>query len=402
MLYDGHHCMNSTENVTERIASIHIQEYDSTPDIIVSAPAMVRLLGEQLLEAEGLYIALPLDMYVTLAISARKDSSVRFFAADINERKRTNLSNLKYKKEDRWANLVKAAFFIFSHTSHYEHGFNVTITGTIPHNLGFGSSKALVCAALAAVSNLVGKPCSAGELEKLALSLDHDYFDRRSVRAEYTALVQARADSMLYVDGAKDWVEPLPFLFSDLVMIFTDSKVPRVPIDSEIETRAHDFHKVLNTIQNGYRRLRDVDLEDLEEYTGLIPESSRRHCMFMLEEINRIKEMREAAAVKDVAAIARVINKSQAGLRNYYEISCPEVDWLIKRAQEIDGVLASRMVGKGFGGCTLSIMRAEAKAEYIKRLEEYERIFGFKPVAWEVHCGGGLSISTPGLLGNIV
>ncbi|MBU0956151.1 MAG: galactokinase [Spirochaetes bacterium] len=392
--------MNPTDTITERISSLHAQEYDALPDVIVAAPSIVRLLGEQLIETEGLYIALPLDMYAAVAISARKDTSVRFFSADINERKRTNLSNLKYKREDRWANLVKCAFFAFQHQTHLEHGYNITITGNIPHNLGFGASKALVCAAIAAVANLVGCACSPCELEKIALKLDTEYFERRAVLAEYTALVQARADSMLYIDEAKEWVEPLPYLFSDYILVFTDSKVPRVPIDNEIESRIGDFQHVVQRLRKGQRRLRDIDMEELDEYTGIIPESTRRHCMFMLEEIQRIRELREAAGTRDLAAAGRLINKSQAGLRNHYEISCPEVDWLIKRALEIDGVLASRMVGKGFGGCTLTIMQASAKADYLKRLEEYERIFGFKPVYWEAQCGNGLNMYTPSFSGT--
>jgi galactokinase len=86
------------------------------------------------------------------------------------------------------------------------------------------------------------------------------------------------------------------------------------------------------------------------------------------------------------------MNKSQAGLRNNYEISCPEIDWLVKRALEIDGVLTSRMIGKGFGGCTLSVMRSAALPEYLSRLEEYERIFGFKPNALEIFIGAGMIV----------
>ncbi|HRZ65894.1 MAG TPA: galactokinase, partial [Spirochaetia bacterium] len=94
----------------------------------------------------------------------------------------------------------------------------------------------------------------------------------------------------------------------------------------------------------------------------------------------------------DAAAFGRTVNKSHSSLRNLYEVSCPEIDWLAKRATEIDGVLCSRLTGKGFGGCTLSVMSEAALAEYRKRLEDYERIFGFRPVVYETRIAGGLRV----------
>jgi galactokinase len=81
------------------------------------------------------------------------------------------------------------------------------------------------------------------------------------------------------------------------------------------------------------------------------------------------------------------MNRSHEGLRDLYEVSCPEVDWLVKRALEIDGTLCSRMTGKGFGGCTITFIKRGAIEEYKKRLEEYERIFGFRPAIRETELG---------------
>jgi len=401
LLYYCSDSMNPIDNYVEQISSLHIQEYDDAPDVIVSAPAIIRLLGEQLVEIEGMYIALPLDMKTVIAVSARKDTSIRFFAADINERKRTNITNLRFKREDRWANHVKAAFYAFFSAATPDHGYNVTILGNIPHGLGFGSSESLVCAAIWAVANVTGQVRSPEDVVRMASKLEIEYFEKDAPQADYTALVQARPSSMLYVDGGKDWVEPLPFLFADCLMVFTDSRVPRVPIDKEIAKRSNDSHNIVQLLGKEKRRLRDIDLEEFDEYTGLIPESARRHSIFMIEEIQRIREARDAAANKDLLAFSRLINKSQAGLRNYYEVSCPEIDWLVKRALEIDGVLASRMIGKGFGGCTLTIMRPDTKSEYLKRLDEYERIFGFKPQYWEAQCGSGLSTYVPSILAHL-
>jgi galactokinase len=105
-----------------------------------------------------------------------------------------------------------------------------------------------------------------------------------------------------------------------------------------------------------------------------------------------VSEAEDAISRQDYVSFGKIINKSHASLRSLYEISCPEIDWLTKRALELDGVLCSRLVGQGFGGCTLTILKREEKETYINKLEEYERIFGFRPIVHEVSTGAGLRI----------
>ena len=125
---------------------------------------------------------------------------------------------------------------------------------------------------------------------------------------------------------------------------------------------------------------------------GELPESIRRRCLFILEEVRRVSEAEDLLARGDLAGFGRIVNKSQAGLRNLLEVSCPEVDWLVKRSSEIEGTLCSRLTGKGFGGCTISIMSRSAVEEYKGRLEEYERIFGFKAAIYETAVSGGIEL----------
>jgi galactokinase len=115
--------------------------------------------------------------------------------------------------------------------------------------------------------------------------------------------------------------------------------------------------------------------------------------MHIVQELHRISEAEEALHKADFGSLSKIITHSHESLRDLYEVSCPEIDWLVKRAQEINGVLGSRMTGRGFGGCTYTIIRDEAIPEYRKRLEDYERIFGFHPVIYEVKLSTGSRIT---------
>ena len=94
---------------------------------------------------------------------------------------------------------------------------------------------------------------------------------------------------------------------------------------------------------------------------------------------------------------SRIVNRSHEGLRDRFEISCPELDWLVKRALEftipdVPELVCSRMTGRGFGGCTYTILKNEHEQEYIKKLDDYERIFGFKPVVYKVTPSDGVRV----------
>jgi len=382
--------MKTTVETTD-IAQLHRMEYEASPDVVVSAPGCIRLLGEHTADSDGLMIAFPMDRRISVAVSGRRDSSIRFYAADLNERKRTNLSNLKYKREDRWANYVKAALYAYAGESTGLKGFNITVSGDIPQALGLGSATALQCAAAKAAALVAGFDPSPEELARTIVRTDRGYFERDTKAAAYLATLASSDGAMVYVDAAAESGENLPSVFADARLVLTDSKVPRPPVDSEMRQRGDDCAKGLSMMDgSGSRRLRDFTIDDLDEYMGLMPERIRRHCAFFVEEVQRVKEAREASLHGDLHAFAKILNKSQSGLRNSYEISCPEIDWLVKRAVEIDGVLVSRMIGKGFGGCTVSAMSDQALGEYRSRLEEYERIFGFKPHALEISVGAGM------------
>ena len=133
---------------------------------------------------------------------------------------------------------------------------------------------------------------------------------------------------------------------------------------------------------------------DLVESMGHFPEEIRRRSMHVVQEIRRVQDARDCLLCADIPGFSRLLFHSHESLRDLYEVSCPEIDWMIKRAQETEGVLGARMIGQGFGGCTYTIIRNDAVGKYRERLEEYERIFGFRPAIYEVRLATGSRVIT--------
>jgi galactokinase len=375
------------------IAALHRAEYDVAPDIIAAAPGVVKFLGEHTEASDGLVLAAALSFEIQVAISLRRDSSLRFFAADLGERKRTSVGNLKFKREDRWANYPKGVLDLFVREGLPARGFNFTITGDIPVGLGLASSAALGLASALAFKELFGLNKRGEELADLARRAEAEFLGHPVPAYDHLAGAAPAGGTVSIVDLRTDRRRAVPFLEGNNLVVLTDSKVPRMSVDGELKQRADDCMKCLAVLARGSpKTLRDFGPEDVDELMGSLPESVRRRCLHVVEEIARVAEAEEALVKGDAASFGRAVNKSHVSLRNLYEVSCPEIDWLAKRAVEIDGVLCSRLTGKGFGGCTVSVMAEAALPEYRKRLEDYERIFGFRPTIHETRLAGGLRV----------
>ncbi len=386
-------CEGLYEVPMKDIAALHRAEYDAPPDIIAAAPGVVKFLGEHTEASDGLVLAAALSFEIRVAISLRRDSSLRFFAADLGERKRTSLGNLKFKREDRWANYPKGVLDLLFKTGTPPKGINFTIVGDIPMGLGLASSASLGLASTLALSELFGLGHRGEELAEFARKAEADFFEHPLPVYDHLSAIAPGGGTVSIVDLRANRRRAVPFLDGDYAIVMTDSKVPRLSVDAELRQRSDDCKKCLQLLSRGSpRTLRDFRPDEVEELMGVLPESVRRRCLHVVEEMARVVEAEEALVKGDAAGFGRAVNKSHASLRNLYEVSCPEIDWLAKRALEIEGVLCSRLTGKGFGGCTVSVMKETSLPEYRKRLEDYERIFGFRPAVHEARIAGGLHL----------
>ncbi|MDR0322091.1 MAG: galactokinase [Treponema sp.] len=373
------------------IGQIHRSEYElensrSIPVVIAQAPGRIHFLGEQGGPDRGFFLSAAIDRFINVAVSSRKDNSFRFYAADLSERKRTTIAGLKFRREDRWANYLKTAIFLFIELGYPMKGLNFSFCGDIPQHVGLASSTAIEVATAAALRSLFRVQISDIDLAQKLNEAHFALFGAPSDLADYQVCLLARKDQFLIVDSSEGEVKLIKSPFSRFRFVLVDSRVPRMGAENEIAIRRADILKgfeFLSEKRDG-AAFKDFAPNDLIEVLGDFPEQIRRRSMHIVGEIHRVTDASDALERSDLASLAKIIYHSHESLRDLYEISCPEVDWLVKRAQEIEGSAGSRMTGMGFGGCTYTIIRKELVEEYKSRLEEYERIFGFRPVIFEV------------------
>ncbi|MDA3939097.1 MAG: galactokinase [Spirochaetia bacterium] len=360
--------------------NLHKFEYGVEPEVIAEAPGVINLLGEHTDFSDGYVIQVAINNTVKVAMSKRDDNSLRFFASDLGERKKTTIANLKYKREDRWANYIKGVLYEFIQLGYNFKGLDITILGDIPQGVGLGASAAIGIASALSLRTLFDFEITDIQLVQAAYLSESAFIGNSERLTDQFCSYYAEENSSVFLDIRTLEYANIPFDLREYKLVITNSNVPVVDSEEEIGERQAECQKcvgILNVKNNG-SSLRDFDQSDLDQGMGKLSEASRRLCLHVIDENQRVLDGKKHLEQRDYLSFGRLLNRSHESLRDNFEVSCPELDWLVKRAAEIDGCAGSRMAGPGFCGCTVSLMREDAFAKYDIRLEEYDRIFGFQ------------------------
>jgi len=383
----------------QKIVSFHTGEYESAPELTVSAPGRFHLLGEHTWFAKGNTLSMAIDYNLYISLSVRNDQNYRLYSVSLGERKKISASNLKYRKEDRWANSVKAVISSFMEYGIHIPGLNITILSEIPADAGLGTPNALKVATGLALHRLFAPTLEDSVLVALLERANTHFLKTYAHRADILCALTAKKGHCVRTDHHKVTADLVAFPNDQYSIVLTDSRVPRLLAREELAMRIQECIRAYEIVKTDpdapadFNQMTESVLEEIND----IPESVRRRVIFIIRESESVREAVNALSNREYVTFSRIVNRSHEGLRDRFEISCPELDWLVKRALEfvqpdVPDLICSRMTGRGFGGCTYAILRTGDVEPYLKKLEDYERIFGFKPVQYKVTASDGARV----------
>ena len=383
----------------------HKLEYQEKPDIVAKAPGRFHLIGEHSWFFKDKTMSMAVNLPVYVAVSKRDDTTVKFYFHQLKERKKTSLTSLKMKKEDRWANAVKAIVYGFTSGGFTLGGMNITIySETIP-SAGFGITTAAKAAAAVAIKNLFNLNCSDMELLQVIERGNRRFLQSNNYIADNYAALFAKKGNIIVTDHFKNSWDYVPFNFEDKKILLVDTKVPRVSVWNEETLHEPQYALIMGdmrerkaNVYGGWRYIDDVT--DINEQLSVVSEDVRRKLLSVLYEHNDVLEAREGIEKGDFFKFARAVNHSHESMRDMFNISCPEIDWILKRVNELEPnldfvrnpVTCGRITGKGFGRCLYAIMREGDIENFRKKITEFEKIFGFHPDVYEIEPSDGACI----------
>ncbi len=383
----------------------HELEYGQKPDAVAKAPGRFHLIGEHSWFFKDKTLSMAVNLPVYVAISKRDDTSIKFYFHQLNERKKASLTSLKMKKEDRWANAVKAIVYGFTSGGFTLGGMNITIYSEIIPSAGFGITTAIKASAAVAIKNLFNLNCSDMELLQVIERGNRRFLQNNNYIADNFAALFSKKNNIIITDHFKNTWDYVPFNFEDKKVLLVDTKVPRVTVWNEESLHEPQYALIMGDLrerkQNVYGGWRYIDdVTDINEQLSEVGEDARRKLLSVLYEHNDVLAAREGIEKGDFFKFARAVNHSHETMRDMFNISCPEIDWILKRVNELEPnldfvrnpVTCGRITGKGFGRCLYAIMREGDVENFKAKITEFEKIFGFHPDVYEVEAADGAAM----------
>ena len=388
----------------KEILHAHQEEFSQKAEVVFSAPGRFHLMGENSWFFKDKTLSMAIDLPVYVAISKREDTSIHCFFAQLNDRKKGNLSTLKYKKEDRWANAVKSIIYSFVNIGYTVSGMDITIYSEILPSAGFGITTAIKVATAKAVDSLFNLNCTDQQILMILDRANRKYLNQENHIADNFAALYAKKGTFLITDHRTGSYELIPITFEDKTILLVDAKVPRYELwnretlyEPENALLLGDLKETKPHVFGGWKYIDDVT--DINEQLSVVSEDTRRRLLCIMREHFDILEVVQSMEKKDFCQFARAVNHSHESMRDYFDLSCPEIDWILKRISELepkleyihDPLSCGRITGKGFGRCMYAVLRNQDVETFKKKLVEYERIFGFKSQCYQVNSADGVT-----------
>lgn len=394
-------------STAKSVYDAHESEYKQSPKVIISTPGRFHLLGEHSWFFRDKTLSMGINIPVFVAVSFRDDNQVHFNYVQLNDRKKASLSSIKIKKEDRWANALKAVLYGYVSGGFQLKGMDFTVYSEILPSAGFGITTAIKVGAAFAIRHVMKFNMTDGELLQVVERGNRLFLKTGNYIADNYAALYSEPGSVILTDHAKGTYEKLPFNFPERKVLLTDASVPRISTWDEEMVQEPEYALLLgdlrirkpNVFGGWFYENSDTEINEILSGT---PEEHRRKLLYIIQEHDNVLEAVEALEKGDFYQIARAVNKSHSWLRDFYDISCPEIEWILKRLGELDKVQnarepysCGRLTGKGFGRCIYAMIAPEAIDTYKEKLSEYERIFGFQAFTYEVKPSKGAHIVRP-------
>ncbi|MCA8832574.1 galactokinase [Hymenobacter pini] len=351
------------------VASAFQQIFSSVP-LLVRAPGRVNLIGEHTDYNGGYVLPAAVDKEIYFAVALNGLDTVRLYSYDKQERQEFALAQLQ-PGTVLWANYLKGVVAGFQQRGIVVPGFDCVFGGNVPMGAGLSSSAAVECGLALALNTLLHAGLGRMELAHLSQQAEHAYAGVQCGIMDQFASLFGKAGQVVRLDCRSLEYAYFPFDTDACRIVLCNSGVKHSLASSEYNTRRQECEQGVAILRRYYPQvlsLRDATLTQLEAHQQELGDVLYRRCRYVVEENLRVEAACKYLAEHDLPAFGQQMYGSHAGLRDLYEVSCPELDVLVEAARSLPGVFGARMMGGGFGGCTINLVATEAVDEFCQHM----------------------------------
>ncbi|MEO9967356.1 MAG: galactokinase [Reichenbachiella sp.] len=381
----------------EEARKIFISTYGVEPQVI-RAPGRINIIGEHTDYNDGFVLPAAIDLAAYFYIQKSNSNEINLVSLDFSETHGLNINDPIQPVEFDWVNYLLGVIDQFNIAGHKLEGFNLMFHSTIPMGAGLSSSAALECGFAWALNELFDLDIDPISIALMSQSAEHKFAGVQCGIMDQFASCMGKEGHVIKLDCRNLSYEYYPADFKDYEIILFDSKVKHNLTDTEYNVRHAQCKEGVASIQKikpSVKSLRDASLEDLQVARKLMDEIVYRRCKYVITENLRVQQVCEALMIGDIITVGALMKETHLGLKDDYQVSCKELDTLIEIASTCNGFIGGRMMGGGFGGCTINLILKSKVDEVIDHtLRIYKNITGIEAMCYRVSISEGVSNRT--------
>ena len=358
---------------------------------IFFSPGRINLLGEHVDYNGGFVLPAAINKGIWFAIAANHTNSANFVAADIDESFSVELDAIK--KLDGWKNYVLGVLHILQQKKYVIGGFNCLFGGNVPQGAGLSSSAALEAGLVYALDKLFNLGLNTQQMALIAQEAEHSFPGTKCGIMDMFASLHGKEGHCILLDCNSLHYEYLPIVETEYELVLINSKVHHSLNDGQYNKRRQEameglsFFQTLNKNVISFRAVNPDVVNQFRE--NLSPEVYNR-CLYITQEIERTQKAAEYLKSNNLIEFGKLMYQTHKGLSELYEVSCGELDYLVTEAKLQYDVIGSRMMGGGFGGCTINLIAKNNRDNVVSSIvSSYQRVYDIQPEVYLVETSNG-------------
>ncbi|MDD4848013.1 MAG: galactokinase [Bacteroidales bacterium] len=359
---------------------------------VFASPGRINIIGEHTDYNKGFVLPAAINKNFYVVIRKNELQQCRIYAADLNQFSQFTL----YEPIDDnrlWVKYFYGVIEEMKKSGKMISGIDVLISSEIPLGAGLSSSAALTSAFGFALNELFQLHLSRLDLALIGQKTEHNYIGVKCGLMDQFASLFGKENQLILLDCNDFSYHYSPFVSSEIKIVLFDSQVKHSLASTEYNLRRQDCEEglqILQSINPKINLLRDFDESILEETSSHFSTQILNRCRFVLQENNRVKTVFESLKNDDIETFGKTIFASHEGLSHQYEVSCSELDFLVEAARQTQGIIGARMMGGGFGGCTINFVYPNDYEQFIKDLKiKFEKKYQKEAKFYEIAIGNG-------------
>lgn len=388
--------MESKKKFNPKSVQTRFQDIFDTQPIVARSPGRINFIGEHTDYNNGYVMPAAIDRQIVTAVDFSIDPHSTLYSAKHNEFFSFHTSDPARVKSPLWANYLLGVVKKFSDEGHVVKAFNCVIDGDVPTGAGLSSSAALECSFAYSLNHLHGFNIPKAKLIQIAQWAEHNYAGVLCGIMDQFASVMGKEGNAFVLDCRSLEYRYFPVDLSETSIILCDSMVKHSLASSEYNTRRQECEEGVGIIRKFYpevHSLRDATMQMLEGNRSAFPQKVFDRCRYVIQENKRVLDASADLDNRDLFSFGKKMYDTHNGLSHLYEVSCDELDFLVEQTKEMPGVVGSRMMGGGFGGCTINLVSKKDSEEFVRKITEaYHHRYKVEMNVYDVSISNGTSL----------